>query len=177
LLSQLDGRDARLSIAEFSRAALLALKRRNRVTKLRALRHSPRVFTPAKLPSPPKAARAFEQVTAERPCFSRGARPALILQPERVPFNGSVLGSAKGTWIINVSAAVYVEGTDSVLLNLTLEKDLRSTEDRSPKRRLGMLLPAPVLKEFCLREGVASDIRHWLEGTEGNGFLDLRSAA
>jgi hypothetical protein len=121
--------------------------------------------------------RVFEQVTAERPYFFRGARPAVILQPERVPFNGSVLGSAKGTWIINVSAAVYVEGTDSVLLNLTLEKGLRSTEDRSPTRRLSMLLPAPVLKEFCLREGVACDIRQWLERTEGNGFLDLRSAA
>lgn len=101
----------------------------------------------------------------------------MILQPERVPFNGSVLGSAKGTWIINVSAAVYVEGTDSVLLNLTLEKGLRCSEDQSLTRRLGMLVPAPVLKEFCLREGVACDIRQWLEATEGNGFLDLRSAA
>lgn len=100
-----------------------------------------------------------------------------MLPPERVPFNGSVLGSAKGTWIINVTDAVFVEGTDNVLLNLTLEKGVRAPEDLALKRRLGMLVPAPVLKEFCLREGVASDIRHWLEATEGNGFLDLRRAA
>jgi hypothetical protein len=104
-------------------------------------------------------------------------RPAVLLQPERVPFNGSVLGSAKGTWIINVTAAVYVEGTDSVLLNLCLEKGVRAPEDLGLKRNLGMLVPAPVLKEFCLREGVAGDIRQWLEATEGNGFLDLRRVA
>jgi hypothetical protein len=122
--------------------------------------------------------RAFEQVTAVRPCcFFRGARPAVILQPERVPFNGSVLGSAKGTWIINVSAAVYVEGTDSLLLNVTLEKGVCSPEEQGITRRLGMLVPAPVLKEFCLREGIACDIRQWLEATEGNGFLDLTRAA
>jgi hypothetical protein len=40
-----------------------------------------------------------------------------------------------------------------------------------------MLVPAPVLKQFCLREGVACDIRQWLERTEGNGFLDLRNVA
>lgn len=101
----------------------------------------------------------------------------MILQPERVPFNGSVLGSAKGTWVISVNAAVYVEGTDSLLLNVTLEKGVRAPEDQGETRRLGILVPAPVLKEFCLREGVASDIRQWLERTEGNGFLDLTRAA
>ena len=109
--------------------------------------------------------------------FLRGARSVVILQPERVPFNGSVVGSAKGTWIISVNAAVVVEGTDSLLLNLILEKGLRSPEDQALTRRLGMLVPAPVLKEFYLREGVACDIRQWLERTEGNGFLDLRNVA
>ena len=66
----------------------------------------------------------------------------MILQPERVPFNGSVLGSAKGTWVISVNAAVYVEGTDSLLLNVTLEKGARSTEEQGITRRLGMLVPA-----------------------------------
>ena len=101
----------------------------------------------------------------------------MLLQPEHVPFNGSVLGSAKGTWIISVTDAVFVEGTNNVLLNLILEKGVRVPEDLGLTRRLGMLVPAPVLKEFCLREGVACDIRQWLEQTEGNGFLDLRSAA
>jgi hypothetical protein len=101
----------------------------------------------------------------------------VILQPERVPFNGSVLGSAKGTWVISVNAAVYVEGTDSLLLNVTLEKGARSAEEQGITRRLGIPVPAPVLQEFCLREGIACDIRLWLEGTEGNGFLDLTSAA
>jgi len=101
----------------------------------------------------------------------------VILQPERVPFNASVLGSAQGTWVISVNAAVYVEGTDSLLLNVTLEKGMRGPEDQARTRRLGMLVPAPVLKEFYLREGVACDIRQWLERTEGNGFLDLRNAA
>ena len=101
----------------------------------------------------------------------------MILQPEHVPFNGSVLGSAKGTWVISVNSAVYVEGTDSLLVNVTLEKGVRGHEDTATTRRLGMLVPAPVLKEFCLREGVACDIRQWLERTEGNGFLDLRNVA
>jgi len=74
-------------------------------------------------------------------------------------------------------AAVYVEGTDSLLLNVTLEKGARGAEEQGITRRLGMLVPAPVLQEFCLREGIACDIRLWLEGTEGNGFLDLTSAA
>ena len=101
----------------------------------------------------------------------------MILQPDRIPFNGSVLGSAKGTWVISVNAAVYVEGTDHLLLNVTLEKGVRAPEDQGMTRRLGMLVPAPVLEEFCLREGVACDIRKWLERTEGNGFLDLTKAA
>jgi hypothetical protein len=109
--------------------------------------------------------------------FFFGARPVVILQPERVPFNGSVLGSAKGTWVISVNAAVYVEGTDNLLLNVTLEKGARAPEGQGATRRLGILVPAPVLKEFCLREGIACDIRQWLEGTEGNGFLDLTRAA
>ena len=109
--------------------------------------------------------------------FFLGARPAVILQPELVPFNGSALGSAKGTWVISVNAAVYVEGTDSLLLNVTLQRGVRAPEDLGVTRQLGMLVPAPVLKEFCLREGVASDIRQWLEATEGNGFLDLRKTA
>jgi hypothetical protein len=53
----------------------------------------------------------------------------VTLQPERVPFNGGVLGSAKGTWVISVNSAVYVEGTDSGLVNVTLEKGVRGHED------------------------------------------------
>jgi len=102
-------------------------------------------------------------------------RSIVILSPEGVPLNGSVLGTAKGTWVIHVDEAVRVEGTATVLLNLTLERGTRKVDDATLMRRLGLLLPAVVLKEFRLRESVACDIRSWLESTEGNGFLDLRA--
>ena len=99
----------------------------------------------------------------------------MILEPEQVPLNGNVLGTAKGTWVIRVDAAAYVHDTDSLLLNVTLHGATGSGLGPERMRRLGMLVPAPVLHQLHVREGVACDIRGWIEATDGNGFLDLRS--
>jgi hypothetical protein len=89
--------------------------------------------------------------------------------------NGSVLGTAKGTWVIHVDEAVRVEGTATVLLNVTLHRGVRNPDDLVVTRRVGLMVPSCVLDEFRLREAVACDIRGWLEGTDGDGFLDLRT--
>jgi hypothetical protein len=91
---------------------------------------------------------------------ARAGESCVILQPERVPFNGGVLGSAKGTWVISVNSAVHVEGTDSGLVNVTLEKwrsrsrrpghdeaarharPSASAETELPARRGGLRYPA-----------------------------------
>lgn len=99
----------------------------------------------------------------------------MILPAECVPLNGSVLGTVKGTWVIHVDEAVRVEGTATVLLNVTLQRGVRNPDDVVVTRRVGLLLPSSVLNEFHLREAVACDIRSWLEGTDGDGFLDLRT--
>jgi len=99
----------------------------------------------------------------------------LILPPERVPLNGSVLGTVKGTWIIRVDEAMRLKGTTTLVLNVTLERSRRSPEEACVRRRLGLLLSSSVMDEFRLREGVACDIRGWLESTDGDGFLDLRA--
>jgi hypothetical protein len=98
----------------------------------------------------------------------------VILPAECVPLNGSVLGTAKGTWVIHVDEAVRVEGTATVLLNVTLQRGVRNPDDVVVTRRVGLLVPSSVLNEFRLREAVACDIRGWLESTDGDGFLDLR---
>ena len=98
----------------------------------------------------------------------------MILPVESVPLNGSVLGTAKGTWVIHVDEAVRVEGTPTVLLNVTLRREARNPDDVILTRRVGLLLPSCALDEFRLREAVACDIRGWLESTDGDGFLDLR---
>ena len=98
----------------------------------------------------------------------------MILPAESVPLNGSVLGTAKGTWVIHVDEAVHVEGTATVLLNVTLRRGARNADDVVVTRRVGLLLPSCALNEFRLREAVACDIRGWLESADGDGFLDLR---
>jgi hypothetical protein len=97
-----------------------------------------------------------------------------MMEPEQVPLNGNVLGTAKGTWVLRVDAA-YVQDTDSLLLYVTLRGSSASKREAERIRRLGMLVPGPVLHEVHVREGVAGDIRGWIEATDGNGFLDLRS--
>ena len=99
----------------------------------------------------------------------------MILPAECVPLNGSVLGTAKGTWVIHVEEAVRVEGSPTLLLNITLQRGVRMPEDAVVMRHLGLLLAASVLSEFRLRESVACAIRNWLESTDTDGFLDLRT--
>jgi hypothetical protein len=100
----------------------------------------------------------------------------LIPEPEFVPFDGNVLGTAKGTWVIRVDTAAYVPGTDSILLNVTLRGVVGSELGPETRRLLSMLVPAPVLKDLHMREDLAYDMRGWIEATDGNGFLDLRTA-
>jgi hypothetical protein len=102
-------------------------------------------------------------------------RGGFVIPAECVPLNGSVLGTAKGTWVIHVEEAVRVEGTATVLLNMSLRRGVRNPEDAVVTRRVGLMVPSTVLEEFRLREAVACDIRGWLEGTDGDGFLDLRT--
>jgi hypothetical protein len=99
----------------------------------------------------------------------------VILPAERIPLNGSVLGTAKGTWVIHVDEAVRVEGTAALVLNVTLERGVRNEDDVVVTRHIGLMVPSCVLDEFRLREAVACDIRGWLESTDGDGFLDLRT--
>lgn len=97
------------------------------------------------------------------------------MEPEQVPLNGNVLGTAKGTWVIRVEGAAHVQDSDSLLLTLSLRGAAGSERGAEMLRRLRMLAPTPVLHEVRVREGVAGDIRGWIEATDGNGFLDLRN--
>lgn len=99
---------------------------------------------------------------------------ATLGHPQHNPLDYNVLGTTKGRWLIRVNAVMAAEESDSLSLQLVLQN---LEEGRSSEiRRLYAVVHAPHLDIPQERVLIADRIRHWIETTQGNGFLDLASS-
>jgi hypothetical protein len=91
--------------------------------------------------------------------------------PERVSLHWSVVGTAKGPWLIHVNSVLTAKESDNASLQLVLEN--LSDEARPQNRRLYLVVSSSRLEIPQERVVIADRIRRWVETTSGNGFLDL----
>jgi hypothetical protein len=95
----------------------------------------------------------------------------MTIQPEEVPLHLSRIETSQGTWLIAVYSVAEAQTGNSLLLKLILELSIDSEHFRS--RELGIQVPARKLYDSGLFTDVVSQIRRWIETTEGDGFLEL----
>ncbi|MBZ5571702.1 MAG: hypothetical protein LAO09_07475 [Acidobacteriia bacterium] len=83
----------------------------------------------------------------------------------------SVLGTAKGAWVIRVLSGFVTDDGATIQLCLVLERH----SDSAPAqfRRLNVVLSELDLKVALARVMVADRIRDWIETTEADGVLDM----
>ena len=93
------------------------------------------------------------------------------MNPEETALHLSRIDSSKGTWLIAVYSGADSQSGEWVLLNLVLEQSI--DEEHFTARELGLTVLASELYSPDRLPSLLRRIRHWLETTEGNGFLDL----
>jgi hypothetical protein len=99
---------------------------------------------------------------------------ATLGSPRQNPLDYNVLGTSKGRWLIRVSAVMAADESDNLALQLLLQN--LEDDKTSGQRHLYVVVAASDLEIPQERVLIADRIRHWVESTEGNGFLDLASA-
>ena len=92
-----------------------------------------------------------------------------IDKPHDVPLHMSVLGTAKGVWVMRVHSVSSIGQT--IQIRLVLKRRSRC----SRLRILDAVLFAPDLGVALERAMIADRIRKWIETTEADGVLDLVS--
>jgi hypothetical protein len=96
----------------------------------------------------------------------------MTFQPEQLPLHLSEIETSKGKWLIAVYGGAEVLAGGTILLKLILEQTIDKGE-HFRARELGMILLVPELHDPDLFAEVVDRIRHWIETTEGDGFLDV----
>jgi len=94
------------------------------------------------------------------------------MQPEELPLHLSEIDTSKGKWLIAVYGGAEAQTGETILLKLVLEQPVDRGE-HFRARELGVMVLAPELYDPDAFADVVSRIRHWIETTEGDGFLDL----
>jgi hypothetical protein len=94
---------------------------------------------------------------------------------EQLPLHGTRIDSSAGEWLIAVQSAMESQTGATILLKLLLECSI--DEERFHTREVGMTVYASEVYDSELLEEMRSQIRHWIETTEGDGFLDLTHRA
>lgn len=99
---------------------------------------------------------------------------ATLGSPQQNPLDYNVLGTSKGSWLIRVSAVMAADESENLALQLVLQN---LDPDRTfEQRHLYVVVTESDLGIPQERALMADRIRHWVETTQGNGFLDLASA-
>jgi hypothetical protein len=93
------------------------------------------------------------------------------IQPEELPLHLSRIQTSQGDWLIAVHSIAEGGSGGTLLLKLILEQSIDDEHFRT--RELGMQVLAIKLYDPDLFAEVVSQIRHWIETTEGDGFLEL----
>jgi hypothetical protein len=99
---------------------------------------------------------------------------AALANPHQIPLEFNLLATKRGRWVIRVNAVMADQESDNLALQLVLQnlEDERTGETR----RLYAVVPESDLDNPQQRVLIADRIRHWIETTDGNGFLDLASS-
>ena len=95
----------------------------------------------------------------------------MTVQPEELPLHLSRIETSQGVWLIAVYSVAEAQAANTLLLKLILEQSIDDEHFRT--RELGMQVLARKLHDPDLFADVVSQIRHWIETTEGDGFLEL----
>lgn len=95
----------------------------------------------------------------------------MSIQPEQLPLHLSKIETSQGRWLIAVYSVAEAHAGDTLLLKLILEQSIDDEHFRT--RELGMQVLAAKLFDPDRLVGVISQIRHWIETSDGNGFLEL----
>jgi hypothetical protein len=98
---------------------------------------------------------------------------ATLVHTHNNAFDFNVLETRKGPWLIRVDAVMAADDSANVSLQLLLCK--LNEDEPSETRRLYAVVPASHLEIPQERVLIADQIRHWIESTNGNGFLNLGS--
>jgi hypothetical protein len=99
---------------------------------------------------------------------------AALAHPHQIPLDFNVVDTNQGNWLIRVNAVMAAEESENLALQLVLQN---LEEEKSwESRRLYAVIPASDLDNPQQRVLIADRIRHWIETTHGNGFLDLASS-
>jgi hypothetical protein len=97
------------------------------------------------------------------------------IAPEQLPLHLSTIDGAEGDWIVAVRSALKSQSGDTILLRQTLEQQI--DEEHFRTRELGMTVYAPELYDPDVLGELHGRVSHWIETTEGDGFLDLTHGA
>jgi hypothetical protein len=93
------------------------------------------------------------------------------IQPEELPLHLNRIETSQGWWLIAVYSVAEARNGGTLLLKLILEQSI--DEEHFRTRELGMQVLTLKLYDSDLFADVVGQIRHWIETTEGNGFLEL----
>jgi hypothetical protein len=95
----------------------------------------------------------------------------MSIEPEELPLHLSRIETSQGRWLVAVYSVAEAQAGGTLLLKLILEQSI--DEEHFRARELGIQLLASKLYDPDLFADVVSQIRHWIETTEGDGFLEL----
>ena len=96
----------------------------------------------------------------------------LITPPKKLPIDLTTVDSSKGAWLIAVESVAEARADGKLLVNIVLEQVIDDGE-RFRVRSLGMLLPHREAVDPDRSQNLVSQIRQWINSSEGDGFIDL----
>jgi hypothetical protein len=97
----------------------------------------------------------------------------MSIPPVKVLIHKTKIDARDKVWLIVVVNVVEAQGGDNLLLKLVLEPNI--DEGIPVSRELSLMAPSALISEPETCTEVVDRIRSWIESTEGDGFLDLRS--
>ena len=96
----------------------------------------------------------------------------MSIQPEELPLHLRTIETSQGAWLVDVRSVAETQTGDALLLKVILETCIDEDGERIRTRNLEMSVLAAKLNDPDLFAGVVSNIRHWIETTDGEGFLE-----
>ena len=79
--------------------------------------------------------------------------------------------SSKGDWGIHVQSVVEARSTENLFVTMILERNI--DDEHIESRKLAIMVCASQLVSPLGRDEVLTQIRNWIETTEGDGSLTI----
>jgi len=113
----------------------------------------------------------FQRLPLRRACGAVWNTTGMSIEPEELPLHLSRIETSQGGWLIAVCSVAEARAGGMLLLKVILEQSIDEQHFRT--RELGMQVLASKLYDPDLFADIVTQIRHWIETTEGDGFLEL----